>query len=708
MSSPGLLLAALLTTQSPDTATYANPATLEIMQLARERHRFQDTLVHDYQATITTRMEIRAGRSIFARLRPLWVHETRAQVRWQRPNELNMTIEGVRARSVFPGVTGDVAFDEPWFVPRSLGDSVRLLGIPETAALHPFAPEAERLYQFAIVDSSTISVPGFTVRAIAIRVRPRVLGPSVVAGDLWVDRATGDVVRMSVTFLGEYVWADPEGDTPADSAKARSDTRMAQRFVTVHADLEYSLVENKYWMPWRQLLSITASVNLIISATMPARVLTTFADYRVNTGVPVVFTQEPDSGRSTKTRIHDGGTPERDSVRSRRATYGYTRTGSSSSVRWEITVPPRDSLHAAPWPDSLASDLDPADRDRVERFIADIETMAERLPGQWMGRPPVQLAWAELADIVRFNRVQGVSFGGGVALRPGVPFTSVLLGARFGTADQRVTGHAMWQRDAPPGRFEATVSRRIAEVEPWTGGQSVGNSVNAVFAGHDDADYYLRSGGDVAWEFYRGPLARWTLGVSATRHRSITSRSGSGLYDALGGDGLLGPNPAVVDSDWLGAQLTHRLEGRVRGTIGVEALVASGTSGARGWLDVRVPFTVSGRTGRLSLLGGTTAGDPLPQLAFRLGGPHTVRGYPYGTVIAGDLWAAQLDVALRRAWLLTPVVFADVGDTDFSGEPLVGVGGGLSLFGGWFRLNLAKGLNPSGRLRFDLLFGAPR
>jgi hypothetical protein len=87
-----------------------------------------------------------------------------------------------------------------------------------------------------------------------------------------------------------------------------------------------------------------------------------------------------------------------------------------------------------------------------------------------------------------------------------------------------------------------------------------------------------------------------------------------------------------------------------------------------------------------------------------------VRGYGYGTRVGRGGWAAQLDLALTRNWVIAPVVFADVGDTFDAArfEPLVGVGGGVSLLGGWFRLNGSVGVNPTTDFRVDLLFQAPR
>ncbi len=76
----------------------------------------------------------------------------------------------------------------------------------------------------------------------------------------------------------------------------------------------------------------------------------------------------------------------------------------------------------------------------------------------------------------------------------------------------------------------------------------------------------------------------------------------------------------------------------------------------------------------------------------------------------GDaFWSAQLDFGLRRSGIISPVIFADLGDATFSSfDPLIGVGGGLSMLQGFVRLNLSKGLEPDRDLRLDLLFRAPR
>jgi hemolysin activation/secretion protein len=95
-------------------------------------------------------------------------------------------------------------------------------------------------------------------------------------------------------------------------------------------------------------------------------------------------------------------------------------------------------------------------------------------------------------------------------------------------------------------------------------------------------------------------------------------------------------------------------------------------------------------------------------MLFRVGGPETVRGFDYGTRIGRSVWAGQFDLALLPSGLITPVVFADAGNSTLSGKPLVGVGGGVSFFGGFARLNLSAGVQPHTGLRFDLLFRTAR
>lgn len=729
MTALALALAVLSAVAGPsgatqDTATYADAATAALVARARARHARQDSLVRDYRALIRTRFDASAGKSRFARLSPLIAHESVAQIVWRAPNDLKVVLLGARTKSMLSRFVPRRANvrdeevrvsvgDRPWFVPRALGDSIRLLGVPETAALHPLAPGADAFYHYAIVDSMIVSLPRHTIRAIAIRVRPRRLGPSLVAGDMWVDAETADVVRLMVTFLGDYLWSAPDDSaSAADSADARKDSRRAQRILTVQADLEYSLHEDRYWMPYRQVLAITAELDFLIRLAAPFRVITTFSDYRINSDAPLSFDAPIDSvseGRVSRRYCPRCGADARDRTA---AAVGYLRAGNWSGGRWEVVVPPADSLRRYAWADSLRLEEDDATAEHIRQSVAELARLEEGLPAGFLLRRRFGPAWESVADLVRFNRVQGASVGLGVRLRPRLAFTTMLLSGRYGFADTRVTGSALVRRDAPGGLLEVRAFREVMEVEPWTGGLGIGNALNAVFAAHDDADYYLAVwGGRLAYTPYTGALEDVDLAISYERQRSMRTEAGSAVNDLLGGSGVMPPNPEVAEGDFVrGLVSPHRRFGAVDVRLGLEGLAGKPGGGMRGWVTARVPFRMLDRTGTLGLKSGYALGDSLPQLRFRAGGPATVRGYDYGTRVGAGVWAAQLDLALTRSWLLAPVVFVDVGDTFDRGsfDPLVGVGGGVSLLGGLVRFNGAVGLNPRSDFRFDLLFRAPR
>lgn len=719
-----LAVAVTTPTVAAQHSPYADSATAVLVTTARQRHLRQDSLVRDYRALVTTRFDASAGASRFARLTPLLAHESVARATWRHPNDLKVEVLGARTKSQLErflprdaGVQDENVrvslSDRPWFVPRALGDSVRLLGVPETAALHPLAPEAEAFYDYAIVDSVSMFLPGRTIRAIAIRVRPRRLGPSLVAGDMWVDAETADVVRLMVTFVGEYLWDAPdEDDSAADSAKARKDSKQAQQILTVQADLEYSLHENLYWMPYRQVLTITAEIDILLRVALPARVITTFSEYAINTDVPLVFDVPLDYwADSTSPQRYCPRCDEDRSQRSAEAV-GYARSGSWDQGRWEMVRPPNDSLDAYAWKDSLSLTVDPATEAHLRQSVADLARLKEDLPPDLLLRRRFGLAWETAADLARFNRVQGLSLGLGFKVRPRIPFTTVVLSGRFGFSDARVTGSVLWRRDAPGGLFEGRAFHHVVETEPWTRGQSIGNTLNAAFAAHDDADYYLATGAGIAFIPYYGTLGDVEFRVGAERHRTMDAVATSGLNDLLGGSGVFPANTAIAPGDYLRASIrpTRRL-GWTKLTLGIEGLVSDSLAGGRGWFTLEVPFRALERSGTLTLRTGYALGDSLPQLQFRAGGPFTVRGYDYGYRRAAGGWSAQLDWALRRrGFIWTPVVFADVGDTYRSGpfKPLVGVGGGVSFLGGIARVNAAWPLNSESGFRFDLLFRAPR
>jgi hypothetical protein len=729
MTQTLLALALLALAQSPDTTTYADAATEALIVQGRGRHAYQDSLVTDYSALVRTRIDAGFGPSRFARVPPILAHETAARITWALPNNLKVDVLGERAASTFPNANIEAEFDRPWFIPRSLGDSIRMVDdeLPTTAALHPLAPGAGAFYRYAITDSLTMVVPGRTVRAIGVRVEPKQLGPSLVAGTMWFDSDTYEVVRFTFVFLGQYTWVSPDEATPDDSAGARKDNVWAQRIVKLEADLEYALYDRLYWMPYRQLVQLTVDIPWFLNLKVPVRFLTTFSEYAVNQSVLPEFEvsldsvlEETDYGdqwrrrRSGRHCAHPIVTSDILSYREYcNEDTGYTRAGpGSEGGRWEIHYPPRDSLQTyAAWGDEIELNLRREDEERIKASIAALAELEEQLPASWVGRMPHHVALESFADVFRFNRVQGVSLGGGYQILAGPKFTSLIGRGRYSFADKRLTGTVTLRRDAPGGRLDVMAFREVREVEPWTTGLGFGSSLNAIFAGNDDADYYLALGGGLRFSSYgRGLLRNAQLGVMFERQRSLATVASSGINDRFGGSGVFPINPRVAEGDYVRAFVRRRSSvGPVELSQGMEGLVGSDVFSTRFHGAARLPFRIFDRTGELNLRAGALAGDRVLQMLYRVGGPRTVRGFDYGERRGDAFWSAQLDFGLWRRGAISPVIFADMGDATFSAfDPLIGVGGGVSFLDGFMRLNLSKGLEPDRDLRFDLLFRAPR
>lgn len=699
-----LLAACLLAAQD---SAFADDVTRDVVRVAMHRHAAADTLLRDYRAVVRSRLDVALGRGRFPRLFPLAASEHLARLHWSAPNDLRVDLVGARQRLLSPEMRMRVGLRRSWFIPRSLGDSIRLLddGLPERAALHPFAPGADRYYHYALADSTAIYLPTRSVEAVAIDVRPRLPAPALIAGRIWVDRDQGDVVRMTFLFLGEYLWETPKGETARDSAEARRRSQVAMRVVRLEADIEYALFDDRFWMPRSQLIAVHIHEPWVTNVTVPVRFTTTFAEYEINTGTPVAFRLElgataadtaeevivVDSTESGGPLIRVGRRPD--------------------GGRWELATPPDETLLAYDaWPDTMAFAANPGDERRFRDVAAGLARLTEDLPAEWVGRGGIYPT--QLGQLVRFNRVQGLSLGGALAWQPGPAFTEVRARARYGFSDGRLVGSVALVREAPGGTWELEAGRDLKGVDPLGAGGGLGPSLNALLSGHDDADYLLAAGGRLTHRRLIGSSAEWSITAGAERHRSVTARAESGPHDFLFGDGLFPPNPAVREGWYgIGSVALDARRPALRGTVGTDVLADGQIAVARVWASA------SGRWGPalLRVAAGAASRQDVPQMLLRAGGPATVRGYDFGARVGEGMWAGQLELVLRPRRLVTPILFVDVGsaggfDAVLDTQPLVGVGGGVSLFllATELRLELSRsvGAEQAARARFDLLFRA--
>jgi hypothetical protein len=719
-----LLLSLQQAAAPADSGAFADERTEALVRGAIERqHGAEDGTVSDYEAKFRYRLSFGLGRRRWALVPNASVEEQEGTVQWTAPNDLRVEILGDRTAARSEALRMNSRFDRPWFIPRSLSDSIRVFGndIPPRAALHPLAEEGPAWYRYRLLDSVQVGTPdGRRVRLLAVAVTPRRLGPSLVAGKLWLDADHLDLVRFSFRFVGQELWLDPDDQDSDDVVTPERINRLVSRILTLDADLEYALQEHRFWMPYRQVVSGRVELPWFGELVIPFEATTTFDDYQINAGRPIVFqvplppdSTSPDSLRTQREqwdslqaerrarRRGEGGPPEEDLARD--------DVGRWDRGRFEIHRAPRDSLRTyAAWGDSLVLDDDPlADRE-VRQVQSELELMTADLPGELTGKRTSGLSWGRIPSLFRYNRIQGLAPGLEYQFPlPGDRFTTARLEGRFGLSDSRVTGAVTLVREAPGARWTLAGYRDIRSNDPFARANAFGNTLNSLFAGHDDADYHEALGVRLLRESALGLGLELRATVLVERERSVRREAKSWLNDALGGTGLFPANPAISDGTFGGAavQLEHGFV-TSRWLLGADLLSNGDRTTARLYGQVRRALG-RGASPTLVFRSGIATATPLSQQVFRIGGTGTVRGFNYGTRGGQAFWAAQMDWPLRRG-LVQPVVFADAGQAApardlFRSKALAGGGAGLALLGGLLRFDLSYPFTSGGSgLRFDL------
>jgi hypothetical protein len=521
--------------------------------------------------------------------------------------------------------------------------------------------------------------------------------PTLVSGEMWLDADSLDVVRFVVTFVGDNIW-DDDDDAPT--------------LIALEADLEYGLHLNRFWLPDRQLLSATFEYKYLLGAKLPTTAITTFSDYEIGLDSAVAVAGELRggvTGRRFGARWRCEPWGRTSSKRNDRCGAGAFRQGGvrEDGTRWEVRVPPMDSLTQYEFASSFGNDATTASDPAVYDRLVQMAHLTEGLPDQFASPKTNGIDWLAAAQAFHFNRVQGPSLGLGLQWHPGPEFTTVHVNGRVSVSDRRFTGGASWRRDGPEGRVDIRGFYEMKNIEPWTRGLTLGNSLRALLLGHDDADYYLAAGGTGTYTGNHGWSDRLELTLRYERQESVANALVS-EDELLTGGGRYPPNPPVADGDYLGVDVVKTLGvGPLILEIGSDGLASVDNQSARAWGSAELPFQTDRLRGSVRARGGSVVGDSIPQMLFRVGGPWTVRAFDYGTRRGRSLWSAQLDLEWVVSEWWSPVLFGDVGNVDELRDPLVGAGIGLSLLSGWVRLDLAKGLQPWSSVRFDAAFQIP-
>jgi hypothetical protein len=332
------------------------------------------------------------------------------------------------------------------------------------------------------------------------------------------------------------------------------------------------------------------------------------------------------------------------------------------------------------------------------------------------GWAPQPVVWDYGLSLTRYNRVEGLSTGiaGSQQLGRGYAVDGSL---RLGTGDWSPNVEVAGSRSNGRTTWRLGAYKRLSVANDWGSPLSFGAGLGAFFFGRDDGFYYRSAGIDLTRSITAGSLTTRLFAEHQTEADVETSFS---LAHALGNSDF-GENIVATRGNVAGIAIRDvrnagldpqgwRAFSEVRLEGGYFAATADSLSSdfyARAAIDLTVTRGFGERTAAALTVGAGIADKTPPQRLFLLGGTETVRGQRPGTQSGDSYWLTRFELG-RGIAAARGVVFGDLGWAgprdlwSHPGRPMSGAGVGMSFMDGLVRADLARGIYPSKRFRFDL------
>jgi hypothetical protein len=666
----GLLAPGGAATQAPAAVEGWNgERALELVRRAQERRAetHADTGLVNYQSDARLYVYFYLDRGDTGERNLVKTDQLALEVFWQAPDQVKQRIVGWRDDKSLP-TNIRYHLDHLTVVQENFGDEI-LLGDGDEVrgVLHPAAPRAEAFYEYRLVDSLTLRLPGAEepVRVFELQVRPRDTSVPAMLGSLFVERRAGDIVRMDFTFTAaSYV----------------------DRFLDyINISLDNGLWQGRFWLPNQQRVEIRRRIpELDVPAGSVIRANVRVGNYRFNEPLaPGLFLGPP------------------------------------------VVAAPRTVREAFPFEEDLYAELreqglSPEMELRDIRRIAS-ELVRERALSQMTG---LRLRLPGASEVLRYNRAEGLVLGAGASYVPTPSLRATAQGAwAFGPGQPSLDLHLDARRGGTWSRA-SLYRNRPTDVGGVQAASGFLNTASAFLAGRDFRDLYYADGTRVE---VRHRLARnWHL-LGDLRGESHASATLTG--DAPLGGGFRSVQPVDDAGLFLRAGLGLQRSapfGLARWWEG-ELLLGGGSArldleGANPRLDfVRPELTLAAGTrlapaaAELSIQarGGMAFGEIPRQELFLVGGRGTVPGYEFRR-FGGDRFVALNAVAAADLWhpwvrgrALGALGWSGVGGPGeraarlWGATPTAGVlpslGLGVGLVHDVLRLDLARGLARQGR-----------
>lgn len=597
---------------------------------------------------------------------------------------------------------------------------------------HPLDAGSDSLYEFSLGDSVTIRPSGGgTIRLREIIMKPRRPSERLVVGSLWVDVASGNLVRAAYRPSTPLdLWPLISGEMHGDSQQDKDVLRKLGPYTGTVREviIEHGLYEGRFWLP-RVRTAYGEGTAHGMRVTMS--IDQTFSYEKVRAAAPGeiarALAEPPDTAMSRHVRFREWNG---------RVMEGPCRQPGDSSARWS--------------PDSLASGRIPLPVEYVNgvrfRILSpcneDDLAHSPALPGSIYGNgeelftetdfgklrrdlegalamdrqakfqpQPVVITWGWQRGATRYNRIEGLSIGAIVEKTLGSGYVTEYSG-RIGLADHQPNGEATLKRANVRSEWRTTAYRRLAAANEWSDPFGLGPSAVALLFGRDDGLYYRTLGVEGSGFVQPSPNGIiWSWRVYAQREDSAPVRTQFSAANLMG-DAAFMPNIGATDGLFEGASLVmmRAFGSNPRGTRLMMFGRADGAVGAAQFGRGSAELTLSQGVGHsteasLTASGGTSAGTVPVQRLWYLGGPQSVRGFAPGALAGDAFWFGRFEISQGHP-VARPSIFADAGwagTRDLwpaTRDPISGIGLGLTVMDGVLRFDVAR--SSRGRLRADL------
>ena len=672
---------------APPPDTYSDDGVQALVELAREARTEIAEGLSSYQGRMWERSYFGVSGSGFRRERGIFTEERLSTIRWSADGDHVVRWEGARrdipiagassqrsdglAGALARDLAGDRSEDQEPTVPPPLAydpgsDRIAFGG---EWALNPLADSAALHYRFRSGDTLTIQLPGQerSIILAEVQVEPRRSEFRLLSASLWFDVETGHLVRAGYRPSRPFDFVvDAAGDADLPPGFLRP-MRAEIRYVTI----DHGLYDLRWWIPRR--FTFEGEVQVAAFVRFPIALEWMVEDIRVN---------EP--GTLIPDVIPEGW-------RVREATLGDEEDERVVTV----LVPTIEELRDSP---ELMGGQRVSRGIFSEGELRDLRRTLDRIGTVGSAYSGLRLAWGSQDRLTRYNRVEGLSTGLAAAFAVS-PRVDVRVEGRYGFADQQVGGEVRLRRGAEDRREEVAVYRRLASSTEWATPESLSASLAAALWGGDYTPFHRSVGAEAVIRRESRPLTQ-ELRFFVERHESAVRGTHAHL-SRLWTDRDLRENPEATEGSWGGAALRLRWEGgadpgRLRAFGSIRGEAAIGSSGyGRGWVSAGVTAPLLPRLA-FAVEGGIagSVGELPSQRHFFPGGPSIFRAAPPGEFSGEAFWFArgELGSGLPAVRTVAFVEALGVGsrETFRRVDPMVAVGGGISLLDGLIRLDIAR------------------